>query len=83
MTGPVNLGNPGKFADRQLAGKVPARMGSEPGLVFRQLPQDDPEQRRPDISLACGMLDREPETDLHTGLTKTITYFEDLRSKKA
>jgi len=78
VTGPVNLGNPGEFTIRQLAEKVLAPTGSKSELVFRPLPQDDPKQRRPDISRAKELLDWQPTVRLDQGLEKTITYFDAL-----
>ena len=76
--GPVNLGNPVEFTIRELAETVIDLTGSSSKLVFKPLPGDDPRQRKPDISLAEKWLDWRPETDLRTGLTRTIAYFEEL-----
>jgi UDP-glucuronate decarboxylase len=73
--GPVNMGNPGEFTIRELAEKVIALTGSASRIVYRPLPADDPRQRRPDITLARRKLGWKPETDLDTGLAKTIEYF--------
>ena len=79
ITGPVNLGNPVEFTILELAKKVIAMTGSKSEISFLPLPQDDPIQRRPDISLAKEMLDGwSPKVDLEAGLEKTITYFEHL-----
>ena len=78
VTGPVNLGNPGEFTIRQLAEQVIEMTGTRSKLVHRALPQDDPKQRRPDISLAAEALDWRPAIQLREGLTKTIAYFDDL-----
>jgi UDP-glucuronate decarboxylase len=78
LTGPVNLGNPGEFSIRELAEKVIALTGSRSKLIFLPLPQDDPKQRQPDISLARTRLDWEPRVQLDEGLNRTITYFEKL-----
>ncbi|GAB2896744.1 SDR family oxidoreductase [Uliginosibacterium flavum] len=75
FTGPVNIGNPGEFTMLQLAERVIALTGSKSELVFHPLPQDDPKQRRPDISLAREVLDWEPTIALDQGLQKTIDYF--------
>lgn len=77
FTGPVNLGNPGEFTIRELAEKVIDITGSRSKIVYRPLPQDDPTQRCPDISLAKKMLDWEPVIKLEEGLRKTIAYFEE------
>lgn len=82
VTGPINLGNPGEFTIRQLAEKVLALTGSSSRLEFRPLPENDPMQRRPDISRAKAMLDWEPTIALDQGLGKTIAYFDDLLAGK-
>ena len=78
VTGPVNLGNPGEFTIRQLAEQVIELTGTRSRLVHRALPQDDPKQRRPDISLAAEALDWSPRVQLREGLAKTIAYFDQL-----
>lgn len=78
FTGPVNIGNPHEFTIRQLAEKIIAMTGSSSKLVYRELPQDDPRVRRPDISLARAELDWEPTVELEEGLTKTIQFFKEL-----
>lgn len=75
VSGPVNLGNPGEFTIRELAEKVIRLTGSKSHLEFRDLPSDDPQQRRPDIGLAKATLDWEPSVDLEAGLTRTIDFF--------
>lgn len=74
--GPVNLGNPGEFTIRELAQKVIAKVGSNSTLNNLPLPQDDPQQRQPDISLAKQKLGWEPVIKLDEGLDKTIEYFK-------
>lgn len=76
--GPVNLGNPNEFTIRQLAEQVIALTGSRSTLEVRPLPQDDPKQRQPDISLAKRVLGWEPKVPLDKGLPQTIAYFEKL-----
>ena len=76
--GPVNLGNPNEFTIKELAEQVLDLTGSKSQLVNNPLPQDDPRQRQPDISLAREKLDWEPKTQLRGGLAKTIEYFEAL-----
>ena len=78
VTGPLNCGNPAEFTILELAEKVIALTGSRSKLVNRPLPQDDPKQRRPDISLAHDLLGWEPKVMLTEGLQKTIAYFEQL-----
>jgi UDP-glucuronate decarboxylase len=81
VTGPVNLGNPGGFTIRELAERVLALTGSSSKLIYLPLPQDDPRQRRPDISMAQKLLDWKPVIDLDQGLRSTIAYFENLLSQ--
>lgn len=78
FTGPVNLGNPGEFTILELAEKVIALTGSQSKIVFYPLPQDDPMQRCPDISLAKEKLNWTPVVPLEEGLIKTIAYFKQL-----
>jgi UDP-glucuronate decarboxylase len=78
VTGPINLGNPTEFTILELASKVIEAIGSRSRVVHRPLPADDPRQRRPDISRAQEILGWSPRTPLAQGLTKTISYFEDL-----
>lgn len=75
FTGPVNLGNPQEFTISQLAQKVIELTNSSSRLVFEDLPQDDPMQRKPDITLAIENLDFNPTIQLEDGLIKTIEYF--------
>lgn len=74
--GPVNLGNPGEFTIKELAEKVLEMIPeSKSKIVFKDLPQDDPKQRQPDITLAKEKLGWEPKVRLEEGLAKTIEYF--------
>ncbi|WP_303677129.1 UDP-glucuronic acid decarboxylase family protein [Pseudomonas aeruginosa] len=82
ITGPINLGNPGEFTIRQLAERVLDLVGSSSSLVFKPLPQDDPQQRQPDISQAKAVLGWEPTIMLDEGLSKIITYFDALLSEE-
>jgi UDP-glucuronate decarboxylase len=83
FTGPVNLGNPVEFSILDLARKVITMTGSKSNIVNRPLPEDDPTQRRPDISMAEEKLQWRPSVPLDEGLGKTIEYFKDLvKSKK-
>jgi UDP-glucuronate decarboxylase len=74
--GPVNLGNPGEFTIRELAEKTLDMVGSKSSLINKPLPEDDPQQRQPDISLAKEKLGWEPVIKLDEGLAKTIEYFK-------
>jgi len=78
FTGPVNLGNPGEFTIKQLALRILELTGSNSELIFEPLPADDPQQRRPDISLAKSELSWEPNVQLDQGLVATISYFSKL-----
>ncbi|NCU42565.1 MAG: NAD-dependent epimerase/dehydratase family protein, partial [Candidatus Moranbacteria bacterium] len=74
--GPVNIGNPREFTMKQLAEEILKLIPeSTSKIVYKPLPQDDPKQRRPDITLAKEKLDWEPKIHLQEGLTKTIAYF--------
>ena len=75
ITGPINLGNPREFTIRELAETIIRLTGSSSRLVFKPLPQDDPRQRQPDITLARKQLQWEPKIPLEQGLTQTIEYF--------
>jgi UDP-glucuronate decarboxylase len=76
--GPINLGNPVEFSILQLAETVIRITNSSSRIVFKELPQDDPRQRKPDIGLAQKKLAWEPVIQLEEGLTKSIKYFSDL-----
>jgi len=78
FTGPVNIGNSGEFTIRELAEKVIALTGSSSSLIYRPLPEDDPLQRKPDITLARKELGWEPTVMLEEGLERTIAYFRTL-----
>ena len=75
FTGPVNIGNPGEFSIAELANMVIALTGSQSRIEYRELPQDDPVRRKPDISLAKSVLGWSPVISLEEGLRKTIAYF--------
>jgi UDP-glucuronate decarboxylase len=75
LTGPVNLGNPAEFSMRQLAKLVLAETGASSPIVTRPLPQDDPKQRQPDITLAKERLGWTPTVSLRQGLKPTVDYF--------
>jgi UDP-glucuronate decarboxylase len=75
ITGPLNLGNPGEFTMLELAETVIRLTGSTSRIEHHPLPQDDPKQRRPDITKARALLDWEPTVPLEEGLDRTIAYF--------
>ncbi|MBS0649028.1 MAG: SDR family oxidoreductase [Verrucomicrobia bacterium] len=81
FTGPVNLGNPVEFRIADLAHLVLKMTGSSSKLIFMPLPQDDPKQRKPDITLAKQQLDWTPKVSLEEGLGQTIHYFKKLFSQ--
>jgi UDP-glucuronate decarboxylase len=76
FTGPVNIGNPVEFTIADLARLILQMTGSKSQLIFRPLPQDDPRQRKPDITLAQKELAWQPTVSLEEGLGRTIQYFE-------
>jgi UDP-glucuronate decarboxylase len=82
VVGPINLGNPTEFSILDLAEAVRNLSGSKSQLVFRPLPQDDPRQRRPDISRAHDLLSWSPKIELNQGLLQTIAYFEEQLADK-
>ena len=73
--GPVNLGNPGEFSIKSLAEMVIKMTGAKSEIVYEPLPEDDPVQRRPDISLANEKLQWKPQVPLEKGLKETVDYF--------
>ena len=75
FTGPVNIGNPGEFTMLELANVILRLVGGSSKITFKSLPQDDPKQRQPDISLAKSRLDWQPTIGLEDGLKETIAYF--------
>jgi len=78
VTGPINLGNPQECTILELAEKVIEITNSKSEITFQSAPEDDPRQRRPDISLAKQALDWEPRVNLEDGLSRTVAYFEAL-----
>ncbi|MBQ5663584.1 MAG: SDR family oxidoreductase [Bacteroidaceae bacterium] len=77
FTGPVNIGNPGEFTMLELAEKVIELTGSKSKIIFQPLPQDDPRQRKPDITVAREKLNGwQPQIQLTEGLQRTIDYFK-------
>ena len=81
VTGPINIGNPTEFSMLELASTVIEMTGSRSRVVHRPLPENDPRQRRPDISRAQELLSWSPRTQLKEGLIRTIAYFEKLLSE--
>ncbi len=79
--GPVNIGNPGEFTIKELAERVIKLTGSKSNIVYGDLPEGDPKQRQPDISLAKKKLGWEPKIKLEEGLLKTIGYFKEILNK--
>jgi len=73
--GPMNIGNPGEFTILQLAEKVIELTNTQSKIVYRDMPSDDPQQRKPDITEAQKVLGWEPKVQLEEGLKKTIEYF--------
>ena len=82
VTGPINLGNPNEFSILELANLVIELTGSKSDIIFQKLPEDDPKQRQPSISLAKAELKWEPKIELKDGLKKTIEYFKKIVQKK-
>jgi len=80
VTGPMNIGNPTEFSMIELAKKIIDLTGSDSRIVHRPLPENDPKQRRPDISRAHDLLDWKPRIGLKDGLLRTIEYFDRLLS---
>ncbi|MEJ2528767.1 MAG: SDR family oxidoreductase, partial [Gammaproteobacteria bacterium] len=78
VTGPFNMGNAVEITIKEIAEKIIHMVGGTSKLVFKPLPQDDPKQRKPDITLARENLDWEPTITLDQGLKNTIAYFRDL-----
>ena len=78
FTGPVNLGNPIEFTMVELANKVIELTGSKSEIIYKDLPSDDPTQRKPVIDLAKQELGWEPKVMLDEGFKRTLHYFEDV-----
>ena len=76
FTGPVNLGNPNEFSVLELAERIIRMTSSSSRIVFKQLPDDDPKQRQPDITLAKEKLSWQPTIELEDGLKRMIEYFK-------
>jgi UDP-glucuronate decarboxylase len=82
VTGPINLGNPNEFTIRELADVICEVVGTKVPIVQLPLPQDDPKQRKPDITLARDLLQWEPRVQLRQGIEATVGYFDRLLSSK-
>ena len=78
ITGPINIGNPDEFTMIELAELILKLTSSQSKIIFKPLPEDDPKQRQPNISLAKAKLDWEPKVKLEDGLNETIAYFRKL-----
>lgn len=78
FTSPINLGNPREFTILELAHLIRNLTGTKSKIIYAPLPQDDPRQRQPDITLAKEFLDWEPKVNLEYGVDKTIKYFKSL-----
>ena len=78
ITGPINLGNPNEFTIKELAEKVIKRVNPGAKIIYQRLPEDDPTQRQPDITLAKAKLNWKPGISLNEGLKPTINYFRSL-----
>jgi UDP-glucuronate decarboxylase len=81
IIGPVNTGNPNEFTILELAEKVIEMTGSKSKIIYKDLPEDDPMQRKPDNTLAKKKLAWEPQIQLEAGLEKTISHFRSLVSR--
>jgi UDP-glucuronate decarboxylase len=80
VTGPINLGNTAEYPVLQLAETIVKMTGSRSPIILHPLPVDDPQQRRPDISMANEILQWTPQISLQEGLTRTIAYFREILS---
>ena len=78
VTGPINLGNPNEFTIAELAGQVAQVVNGKVNIEYRELPQDDPVRRQPEITRAKEQIGWQPSVNLDEGLAKTIAYFRDL-----
>ncbi len=78
ITGPINIGNPKEFSVNELCQMILKMTNSKSQITYKELPKDDPLQRKPDITLAKKYLNWEPKIDVEIGLKKTIDYFKDI-----
>ena len=83
VTGPINIGNPHEISVSELADRIIRLTGSSSRIVHRDLPQDDPLQRCPDITRAQQILGWEPYVDLDDGLSRTVAYFTRMLAERA
>jgi UDP-glucuronate decarboxylase len=83
VTGPVNMGNPHEISVRELAERIIRLTNSSSVIEYRPLPQDDPTQRCPDITLARNLLGWQPTVPLEEGLQRTIVYFAELLAARS
>ena len=81
FTGPINIGNPQEITIREVAEKVKTIVGGNSKIVHKELPQDDPSRRRPDITLAKKLLGWKPKIEIDEGLERTVSYFDRLLEK--
>ena len=81
-TGPINIGNPREFTILELAQLIKLKINPDLQLVKKTLPEDDPSQRKPIISLAEKNLNWKPSIELEEGLNKTIEYFKSNESRR-
>ena len=77
-TGPINLGNPNEFTINELANLIKSKISNKTKISYKPLPEDDPKQRKPDISKAKKELNWEPMYDINKGLDLTIEYFKSI-----
>jgi len=75
VTGPINLGNPVEQTIKELSSQIVAMVGSKSKIIFKDIPQDDPKRRKPDISEATQKLNWTPTKNIEVGLKETISYF--------
>ena len=78
ITGPINLGNENEFSVLTLAHNILEITSSSSNIIFKDLPSDDPKQRKPDLTYAKKIISWDPKIELVEGLTKTIKYFKNI-----
>jgi UDP-glucuronate decarboxylase len=78
ITGPINIGNPNEFTIKELAHEIIRKTNSKSKIEFKEIPPDDPKQRKPDITKAQTQLKWNPSIELDEGLSLTIQYFKDI-----